>query len=115
MLARVAQRQAAQHPHLLLELRGAAGVDGEVAAVVRARGDFVDEEGVVLHHKKFHRHHPHIFECHRHLRGDVTGLGREVGGNARRGDGQIKNAVNVLVFRDRKNGDFAVIGARQHH
>ena len=36
VLTRIAQRQIAQHTHLLLELRCAAGVDGVMATVVRA-------------------------------------------------------------------------------
>jgi hypothetical protein len=42
--ARLAQRQAAQGAHLLLELAGDAGVDGVVTAVVRARRHLVDDQ-----------------------------------------------------------------------
>ena len=38
------QRQPAEHAHLLLELRGAAGIDGVMAAVVGARRDLVHQE-----------------------------------------------------------------------
>ena len=47
VLARVAQRQPGEHARLLLELRGHAGVDRVVAAVVRARRDLVDEQRAV--------------------------------------------------------------------
>ena len=41
------ERQAAHGAHLLLELARDAGVDREVAGVVRARSDLVDEEAAV--------------------------------------------------------------------
>jgi hypothetical protein len=44
MGARFAERQAAQGAHLLLELAGNAGIDGVVAAVVRARCHFIDDQ-----------------------------------------------------------------------
>ena len=37
------KRQAADRAHLLLELAGGAGVDGEMAGVVRARREFIHE------------------------------------------------------------------------
>ena len=39
---RGAEREAADGAELLFELAGDAGIDGEVAGVVRARGEFVD-------------------------------------------------------------------------
>ena len=42
--ARVAERQVGQDAHLLLELRGDAGVDRIVPAVVRTRSDLVDQQ-----------------------------------------------------------------------
>jgi len=53
-------------PHIALtcwsKLRGEAGIHGVVAAVVRARGDFVDQQALVFNHKKFHRHHAAIIQ-----------------------------------------------------
>ena len=47
-----AQRQPADGPHLLLELAGHGGVDGEVARVVRARRQLVDEQPAVARSRK---------------------------------------------------------------
>ena len=59
VLRGVAQRQAAEHAHLLLELRGAAGVDRVVAAVVRARRDLVQQQ-LSADHEHLDRQHAHV-------------------------------------------------------
>ncbi len=47
MLARLGQRQAGHGMHLQVKLRNIAGVQRVVAAVVRARGHFIDDQGAV--------------------------------------------------------------------
>ncbi len=65
--ARLHQRQAGHAAHLQLKLRHVAAVLAVMAAVVRARGDFIDHQCAVLQHKKLHAQHAHILQafCYR--------------------------------------------------
>jgi tRNA(Arg) A34 adenosine deaminase TadA len=67
VLARLRERQAGHGAHLQLELRHVAGVLAVVAAVVRARGDFVDHQAAVLQREELHAQHAHVLQavCYR--------------------------------------------------
>ena len=67
--ARVAERKIGEHAHLLLELRRHASVDRKVSAVVRPRGDLVDQQAAIREHEHLDAKHAAIVE----LVGDVEG------------------------------------------
>ena len=65
VLPGVAERQAGEHARLLLELRGHAGVDRVVAAVVRPRRDLVDDEPALRRHEHLDAQHAAVVELRR--------------------------------------------------
>ncbi len=111
----VAQLQAAQCARLLLELRRGAGVDRVVAAVVRPRRDFVDQQRAILEHEELHREHAHVVEAPRQPRGDIDGLVADLQRDARGNDGGVEDAVPVLILGHREAYRCAVVAARQHY
>ncbi len=113
MRARLAQRQAAQGAHLLLELAGDAGVDGVVTAVVRARRHFVDDQ-LAAADEELDRHGADVAELFGDASGDILGIALDAAGGARRHDGDVKDALGVLVLAGREAGDLAVLVAGQH-
>ena len=68
VLARRVQGQASHGMHLQVKLRKITGIQGVVAAVVRARRHFVDDEraavvgvgAAVFNQKKFNTQHAHV-------------------------------------------------------
>ena len=63
MLARRRQRQSGQRAHLQVELRLVAGIERVVAAVVRARRDFIDHQPAALEHEKLDAQHTHVLQA----------------------------------------------------
>ena len=66
MLAWFRQWQASQGVHLQIKLRHVASVHGVVAAVVRARRHFIDDQaamfGAVIDDEKLHTQHTHVVD-----------------------------------------------------
>src|SRR5207245_6309948 len=95
-----AQRQPADGAELLLELAGEARVEAEVPAVVRARGEFVDEELAGAGQEEFDAQHADDLQRVEQVARDLDGLagdgGRDVGG----GDGQVEDVVAVRILDD---------------
>ena len=73
-----AERQAADRAQLLLELAGDAGVDGEVAGVVRARRQFVDQQSAVARHEELDAQHADHFQLFEHRAGDLDRVARRL-------------------------------------
>ena len=76
----VAEGQAAQGAHLLLELVGAARVERPVPAVVRPRGDLVDEEPAAVGDEQLDAQHADVVQ----LGGEAPGEAPRFLGRARR-------------------------------
>ena len=116
VLARLQQGQAGQGAHLQVKLREVTGVQGVVAAVVRTRRHFVDDERAVLQHKKLHAQHAHVMQAVRDGAGGGNGLlgqfGRQV---AVKHFGHRQNTVAVQVELHRQVDASAVPATRHDH
>src|SRR5574340_639993 len=110
---RVAEWQAAERTHLLLELVGDAGVERVVAGVVRARGDLVDQE-LAADDKELNRHHADVAELVGNGARHVASLGSDLVGDAGGDDGDVEDAVFMAVLGDREHDAFAGVAAGEH-
>ena len=116
VLARLGQRQAAQGAHLQLKLRHIAGVDGVVAAVVRARGDLVHHQAIVVQQEQLDAQHTDILQliCYRYRSSYSTFYAgwRQISFINR---GGRQNAVDMHIQLRREVDDLPVATASQDH
>ncbi len=103
------ERQAADGADLLLELTGHAGVDGQVARVVRARRDLVDEQRAVTRQKELDAQDADGIEPFHDRARDLLGLPRDFRRDPRGEHGHVQDVVPVRVV------DEAVVGERAVH
>ena len=102
VLARLQQGQTGQGAHLQLKLRDIAGVLAIVAAIVRARGNLIDDQTAVFEHKKLDAQHAHIVQTLRHRFCCRHGLRGQCGGQiacVNFGHGQDTIAVQIALHR----------------
>ena len=98
VVARRNQRQAHGGAHLQIELAVGAGIDGVVAAVVRARRHFVHDPAAVLQDEVFHAQHAHVVQPVGDAGGGLHQLfGQVAGHGARKRVGGGKNAAVVHI------------------
>ena len=108
----VAERQAGEDAHLLLELAGDTGIDRVVAAVVRPRRHLVDDEPAVGEDEELDAQHADVLHRFGDAHGDVARLLGKLGRDARRRDADREDAVAMRVLDHREAGDRAVAAAR---
>src|SRR5579871_171061 len=77
------KRQSADGAKLLLELAGDAGIHGEVAGVVRARGELVDQQAVVARDEELDAEHADDAELFEDAAGHLNSLFRYTRRHAR--------------------------------
>ena len=92
------QRESAAHPDLLLELTGLRRIDRPVSGVVRARGNFVDDNAAVRQHEHLHGEHADAVQFADHRAGRRNRGVRRGLGNQRRHDGRPKDATGMPVL-----------------
>src|SRR4051812_25863361 len=112
---RRAQRQAADGPQLLLELAGDAGVEGEVAGVVRARRQLVDQQAAVPGEEHLHGQHAGHPETLQDAAGDRHRLPRQPVGNGGRRGRDVEDVPVMAVLDHPEMGEGAVAPPGSHH
>jgi phytoene/squalene synthetase len=98
MRAGIAERQAAQGAHLLFELVGDAGIERVVAAVVRARRHFIDDQAAATD-EELDTHGADVAEVCGDARATVFGVAGEAARSPRRHDRDIEDALGVAGSR----------------
>src|SRR5947209_7353387 len=107
-----AERQAADGPELLLELARRARVKGEVAGIVRARREFVDEQAAFAREEKLDAHDAdHVERLHNGAR-DLDRLARGRFRDVRGRDREVEYVAAVRVLDDAVVLELARLGAR---
>ena len=107
-------RQPAEHAYLLLELGSGAGIQAVVSAVVRSRGDLVDQQFALAREKELDRENADIAQLLGHLQRDACRLAGDLGRDACRDNGGVQNAVAMDVLGHRVARGLALARARQH-
>ena len=110
----IAERQAAQRAHLLLELVGDAGVDRVMPAVVRARRDLVDQQ-LSLADEELDAENTNVIELARQRQREFLRFGTQAVRDPRWRNAHIENAVAMPVLGDREATGLSVVATRQHH
>jgi len=100
--------QAADGAELLFELRCHAGVDGEMAGVVGARGELVDEEGFVGLDEEFDTQDADYVERLEDGASEFAGSTGDIFGDGGGGDGQVEDMVAVAILDDAPIGVGAI-------
>jgi hypothetical protein len=120
MLARRPEREAADGADLLLELAGRAGVDGEVAGVMRARRELVDHEAIGLIDEELDAEDADDIEAMHDLAGDIEGLVRDCVAHLGGTNGEVEDVIAMAILNgsvgydltiapaDGDDGDFAL-------
>ena len=89
---------------MVLELRGLAGLDGEVARVVRPRRELVDEHGAVGQEEHLDAGDPDPARGRRGCPGDVGGAGRDLRPDRRGRDDLVADVVALDRLDHRVGG-----------
>lgn len=109
----IAQRQAAQRPHLLLELVRDAGIQRVVAGIMRSRRNFIHIK-LVLDNKELNAQDPDISHVCRDVAGQLLSVVQQAKKSLRRRNGNVQYAVPVAVFTGRKALNLARLISYQH-
>src|SRR5436305_8232857 len=110
-----AQWQAADGPELLLELAGDAGVEGEVAGVVRARRQLVDQQAAVPGEEHLHGEHADHPQPLQDAAGDRDRLPLHSGGHGGRRGRDVEDMPVMAVLDHSEMGEGAVEPPGGHH
>ena len=106
------ERQTADRPDVLLELRRRGAFDRPVAAVVDSRGELVDDELAVRHEEQLGGQRPDHAHRHRQPLPEVGGTLGDLGRDRRGRHGFGQDARVVRVACQREGGRTAVEAAR---
>ena len=99
----ISRPHSADGAQLLFKLAAATGVDRQVAAVVRARRDFVDEQLPVAAGKEFHTQDANDVEVFQNAACDLLSIQRLTIRNQWRGtDRNIENMVLMVIQHGRE-------------
>src|SRR4051812_870680 len=109
------ERQSTNRPQLLLELAGPAGVEGEMARVVRPRRQLVRQQRSVTRNEELDAQDAHVIERLHHCARDLDRLRRcrlrYRGGR----DRYVENVMRVRVLERAEVRPLAVDAARANH
>src|SRR5262245_50004251 len=97
---RLTKRKATERPHLLLELRHAAGIEGVMARVVRPRGNLVDQQFSGWHEEELETKQADALEGLNHLHGECPGAGGSLRADLGRHKRRTQNALFMFVLSE---------------
>src|SRR5579862_5165118 len=95
-----AEGQATDGPELLLELAGYGGVEGQVAGIVGARSELVDQEAAARFDKEFDAQDADDVESIEDGAGDLASMTGYDFGHGGGGYGDVQNMIAVTILDD---------------
>ena len=98
---RGAKREAADRAHLLLELACDAGIDREVARIVSARSELVDQEPALRGDEHLHGHEPHRPQLLKNAGGQLSGFLRQFWIDGGGGESDVEDVLGMGIFENR--------------
>src|SRR5574338_566255 len=86
-----AKGHSAKYAHLLLELRGNAGIDRVMSAIMRTRSDLIHQQAPVREHKKLDAQYAAIIQLPGNANRNIAGISGDFGRYSGRNDADIED------------------------